>query len=133
MSLSFSPSSKEVLLASCGGDHAVKVWEAKKGTSLTLKWTANDVSRGSHSSVVTSVAWGKKTSAHLLYSGGWDGSVKAWESKYTEYPIPVATLTVSGVSTRVCRGVWTTCAPLSSGGDNSWSCMVFVYVVLARV
>lgn len=84
-------------VASCGGDHSVKVWEVTKarigsGTTLDLKWSCSEVTSGGHASVVTSVAWGRKQSAGLLFSAGWDGVVKVWDGNADHVTSPLATL-----------------------------------------
>lgn len=46
------------------------IWETKEGSSVSP-----------HSSVVSTVAWGRGSSSDMLFSGSWDQTVRAWNIK----------------------------------------------------
>ncbi|KAF0697637.1 Aste57867_11686 [Aphanomyces stellatus] len=77
-------------LASCGNDHSIKVWRLSGSKSISEVCHIRDA----HTSVVSCVAWGRNGSANLLFSGGWDTTVKVWDlSSDSRAPTgPVGTL-----------------------------------------
>jgi WD40 repeat protein len=60
-------------LASCSNDHQVKCWKVT-GKTISETWNASEA----HTSVVSSICWGRDETADIIFSGGWDGEVKAW-------------------------------------------------------
>ncbi|KDO29412.1 hypothetical protein SPRG_05949 [Saprolegnia parasitica CBS 223.65] len=70
-----APSSNEgVRLATCGNDHAIKLWRLR-GHALSEGVLIPDA----HLSVISCLTWGKHASSHLLFSGGWDHTIKVWD------------------------------------------------------
>ncbi|RHZ01637.1 hypothetical protein DYB37_012851 [Aphanomyces astaci] len=76
-------------LASCGNDHSIKIWRLN-GRSLSEVAHLRDA----HASAVSCLAWGRLASSSLLFSGGWDQTVKVWDlSNESRAPSgPVGTL-----------------------------------------
>jgi len=62
-------------LASCSNDHQVKCWKVS-GKKIAEEWNAVEA----HDTVVASICWGRKDTSDVVYSGGWDGDVKAWRN-----------------------------------------------------
>ena len=62
------------LLASCSNDHMVKCWKVGEKT-MKAKWECKEA----HKTVVSSICWGRGESENVLFSGGWDGEVRAWQ------------------------------------------------------
>jgi len=62
------------LLASCSNDHMVKCWKVS-GKTMKAKWECKEA----HKTVVSSICWGRGESENVLFSGGWDGEVRAWQ------------------------------------------------------
>ncbi|EQC37262.1 hypothetical protein SDRG_05486 [Saprolegnia diclina VS20] len=70
-----APSTNQaVRLATCGNDHAIKLWRLR-GHALSEVCLIPDA----HLSVISSLTWGKHASSHLLFSGGWDHTIKVWD------------------------------------------------------
>lgn len=72
----------DVFLASCGADHVVKVWKPTSGVmgvGLDLQWSAERPEDGAHTGVVSAITWGKGGSSDVLFSAGWDHTIKAWQ------------------------------------------------------
>lgn len=70
---SISNSKSGHLLAVGSGDHSVRVYKVKSG-SLKEMWC----SEMEHTSVVTSVVFGRGASAGLLFTGSWDKTIRVW-------------------------------------------------------
>ena len=81
------PSNASLMAASCGNDHAIRVWDVKKG-----KIYSKFVIDNAHASVVSCVAWGKAASKTALFSGGWDTSIKVWTPSPTAPTSPTHVL-----------------------------------------
>ena len=64
-------------LASCSNDHQVKCWKVN-GKKLNEDWSTGVDDQEAHSTVVASICWGRNETSDVVYSGGWDGEVKAW-------------------------------------------------------
>jgi WD40 repeat protein len=62
-------------LASCSNDHQVKCWKVS-GRGIKEEWSAEEA----HSTVVTSICWGRVDTKNMVYSGGWDGHVNVWDN-----------------------------------------------------
>lgn len=90
LSLKFNDPSgavSEQMVASCGNDHAIKVWKVKKN-KLSSKWSIPDA----HASVVSCVTWGRAASSTALFSGGWDYTIKIWTPSKAAPSSPTETL-----------------------------------------
>lgn len=84
-SLAFSAPEAGGLLATAGNDHRVSVWKVTTGMTggvgLSEVWTSGASGSGGHSSSVAKVAWGRGADVatqQLLFSAGWDATVKVW-------------------------------------------------------
>ena len=93
LDLAFSSSAQgNVMLSSCGNDHALKVWEVKGRGRLNALWTAQDA----HESAVSSTCFGRGPSSQFLYSCGWDAKIRVWNAVPVggrrQSPEPVAVL-----------------------------------------
>jgi WD40 repeat protein len=71
MDLSFNSSNQ---LASCSNDHSIRVWDLNGHGRIARSWCATDA----HDSAITSVCWGKGSTANMLYTCSWDKSVRVW-------------------------------------------------------
>jgi len=88
------------LLASCGQDHTVRVFSVKSSFSrvwsageLDLSQSGGDPNGQPHSTSVSSVCWGEGPScSQLLFSGGWDHTIKMWTAGKGRDKTPEATL-----------------------------------------
>ena len=69
--VAWSPTEASVLM-SCGGDAAVKVWDARHGGGAMLSV------QGAHEGDVNSLSWNGAVS-YLVASAGDDGVVKVWD------------------------------------------------------
>ncbi|OQR82221.1 hypothetical protein THRCLA_11037 [Thraustotheca clavata] len=65
---------QNVRLATCGNDHAIKIWRLR-GNSLSESSHLRDA----HSGVISCLTWGRQASSNFLFSGGWDHEIKVWD------------------------------------------------------
>ncbi|OQR84748.1 hypothetical protein ACHHYP_13009 [Achlya hypogyna] len=65
---------QDIRLATCGNDHAIKIWRLR-GHTLSEACHIPDA----HASVISCLSWGRGASSHLLFSGGWDHTIKVWD------------------------------------------------------
>mmetsp|Transcript_60631 Transcript_60631/g.146524 ORF Transcript_60631/g.146524 Transcript_60631/m.146524 type:complete len:863 (+) Transcript_60631:254-2842(+) len=99
-------SASQLLLASCGSDHSVKVWKPTSGVlggvGLNLQWTAESPEAGGHTGVVSALTWGKGGSGDVLFSAGWDHTIKVWQSSAGRPGTPVSPIeTLRGHTARI--------------------------------
>jgi len=73
------PENGKYLLAVGGADHAVRVYFLR-GASASLAWADEK----QHTSVITSLAWGRGVSAGLLFSASWDRSICVWRANASQ-------------------------------------------------
>eukprot|EP00753_Platysulcus_tardus_P020405 PLAT8027.1.p2 GENE.PLAT8027.1~~PLAT8027.1.p2 ORF type:complete len:756 (+),score=425.52 PLAT8027.1:37-2304(+) len=67
-------------LASASNDHSVKLWKVKKGVlghDLKTVWEATDA----HESAVSTLAWGHGETSQVIFSGGWDHTVRVFNKE----------------------------------------------------
>jgi WD40 repeat protein len=76
------PTSQKLRLASCGNDHSIKVWKVASHGTNHSRIDVQELChlKDAHVSTISALTWGRgQASGHLLFSGGWDHSIKVWD------------------------------------------------------
>lgn len=76
------------MLATCSNDHDIATWTFSGAPKPKREWHVPSA----HTKLVSALCFGVNSSAHLLFSGSWDDSIKVWNFRAGSQ-VPLKTLT----------------------------------------